>query len=500
VVEAGEIRILVDTGSAALSRTREGRENLGRLASGLPQLNLSPGEIDIVLLTHLHSDHVGVCFGAGGASLLFGSARHIVQRSEWENVHLSLASDLRRIEAGLEPIGEDAEIVLGRSSAPCGGAIPRAHGGRQPTTAAEFGRGSVDVDSRLPHVIPGDRARSERWQRVRLDSRASLASLERRKLKIMESPVGPAAGVQLLVTSPFDDTPLWKGDSAETERCVRFQTSVGGPMEIRRFQMATNVIVDFPLRESVEGILGALRAFEDHVRTEAPDSLDAFESEYTHALLRQLPSDVARRAVLEGSDDEFNVLERACVAYILHLLQWPDGLEEIVLEIDRADALRARLYPAFHRMRSLRDVMGAEAAMPFLKNYIDRRIHELTTPDESLEDVDRYWEEIADPDFQSPTSGVAARFHRGKNAFRIDRCLWADLMKPLGDPQVAFLVCCYGDTAGVEALSPHLAYSCPMTLIEGDPFCDKCIHDTRFVDEIDHPARSFFERLGSKDA
>jgi len=266
-------------------------------------------------------------------------------------------------------------------------------------------------------------------------------------------------------------------------------------METRRFTLAENVRVDFPLREDLGRILSSLEAFRAYVRQEAPEMVEAFEAELLQSFLREVP-ERASRPIVNGGDD---ALARACVAYVLNLLGRNDEDLDAVLEIDRADAVRARLYPAFQRMRVLRDVMGARLGIPFLKTYINRRTYAMTEPDETIENVDRYWNEIADPGFQSPTSGVAVRFHEGKCAFRIDRCLWADVAEPLGDPEISFLACCYGDTAGIEALNPHLAYTCPMTLIGGDPFCDKCLHDRRFVDEVGHPSRAFYEDMGSKE-
>lgn len=139
---------------------------------------------------------------------------------------------------------------------------------------------------------------------------------------------------------------------------------------------------------------------------------------------------------------------------------------------------------------------GADAAIPFLKDYIDTRTRRLTTEDPSLRDLDHWWDELVDPDSQLPTSGIASRFHRGKIAFRIDRCLLHEVMAPLGDPEISFLVCCYGDTANVEAINSNFTYTCPLTLVKGDPYCDKCIHDGRFVDAIEHPGRSFYDGLG----
>ena len=105
LIEASNDLILIDTGSGALAGDRHGRENLGKLFQGLEVLGVAPEDISIVLLTHLHSDHVWGCFGPADDAPVFSSARHVVHRAEWEGMHPSLIDDLKR----LEPFGELAE-------------------------------------------------------------------------------------------------------------------------------------------------------------------------------------------------------------------------------------------------------------------------------------------------------------------------------------------------------------------------------------------------------
>lgn len=82
--------ILVDTGIGDKgdekfnSRYRvEKKESLPR---SLSSLGLSPGDIDIVVCTHLHFDHAGgnTVRENGGLRPAFAKARYIVQRGEWE--------------------------------------------------------------------------------------------------------------------------------------------------------------------------------------------------------------------------------------------------------------------------------------------------------------------------------------------------------------------------------------------------------------------------------
>ena len=75
---------LVDTGLGPWRRPGFPR---GRLDEALKELGVSPDEIDVVLNTHLHIDHVGwnVVEGDDGKPrIFFPNARFLVQKVEWE--------------------------------------------------------------------------------------------------------------------------------------------------------------------------------------------------------------------------------------------------------------------------------------------------------------------------------------------------------------------------------------------------------------------------------
>ena len=79
----GEI-ILVDSGLGPRSRHDWPRGDLGRR---LHDIGVDPGEIGIVLNTHMHGDHVGwntVDDGADRERPFFSNARYVFQRAEWE--------------------------------------------------------------------------------------------------------------------------------------------------------------------------------------------------------------------------------------------------------------------------------------------------------------------------------------------------------------------------------------------------------------------------------
>jgi glyoxylase-like metal-dependent hydrolase (beta-lactamase superfamily II) len=75
--------VLVDSGIGA--KSRPGMPN-GRLPDALAQAGVSFDEIDIVLATHIHVDHVGwhTTLRDGALVPTFPRARHVFNRAEWD--------------------------------------------------------------------------------------------------------------------------------------------------------------------------------------------------------------------------------------------------------------------------------------------------------------------------------------------------------------------------------------------------------------------------------
>ena len=93
VIQSPNMNILVDTGAGA-KRTDSLKDTYGlngnKLLKGLKKLGLTARDIDVVVLTHLHYDHVGGCTKldrSGKAVPTFPKARYMVQKSSWEEAN-----------------------------------------------------------------------------------------------------------------------------------------------------------------------------------------------------------------------------------------------------------------------------------------------------------------------------------------------------------------------------------------------------------------------------
>jgi glyoxylase-like metal-dependent hydrolase (beta-lactamase superfamily II) len=133
--------VLIDAGMGdALSEKHKkiyGIEKPSELERKLSELNLTPEDIDLVILTHLHADHAGGVVKldeSGKKTPRFPNARHIIQIKEWndamspdertsatyltENFKLLKEHDLLELVDGEDEVTEGIKVI------PTGGHTP----------------------------------------------------------------------------------------------------------------------------------------------------------------------------------------------------------------------------------------------------------------------------------------------------------------------------------------------------------------------------------------
>jgi len=77
VIDTGQHRVLVDTGADGMAPTT------GKLVENLQAGGTSPEDIDVVILTHGHPDHIGGNIDSDGKPA-FKNARYVMWKDEWD--------------------------------------------------------------------------------------------------------------------------------------------------------------------------------------------------------------------------------------------------------------------------------------------------------------------------------------------------------------------------------------------------------------------------------
>ena len=91
LLESDGKTVLIETGQGnkdfEQTRRRGWEPDHGKLIDDLARNGVRPGDVDIVINTHLHNDHTGwntVENGEGELAVTFPNARYYIQRGEWE--------------------------------------------------------------------------------------------------------------------------------------------------------------------------------------------------------------------------------------------------------------------------------------------------------------------------------------------------------------------------------------------------------------------------------
>jgi len=112
VIDTGKSKVLVDTGCGP-----DFGPASGKLLANLKAAGLKTSEIDTVVLTHAHSDHVGANVDAEG-KLVFSNATYVIHRAEWDfwmdRLHTEPAnprSMLSTTRRNLPPIKDRVKLV-----------------------------------------------------------------------------------------------------------------------------------------------------------------------------------------------------------------------------------------------------------------------------------------------------------------------------------------------------------------------------------------------------
>ncbi|MHA2251370.1 MAG: L-2-amino-thiazoline-4-carboxylic acid hydrolase [Candidatus Kariarchaeaceae archaeon] len=274
-------------------------------------------------------------------------------------------------------------------------------------------------------------------------------------------------------------------------------------MEIKKVDTYThNKETTIKITENLSRVTSSLSLFLAKLKEIQPDIYDDYSDKFRKRLLSLIGKDCPNfeEMNIPGFNEaisELTELHKLYYVFSFQLLDVPSGYSANTFTVSWYNDDKSFLFPAYIRLFVLCEILGRKDAIAYYQNYVDTVLYERTEANLELNDLDSFWD-AEEGEEDHPSYGLGFRANRGKFGFRVDKCVNYDVLKTLNDPELTHVLCCYGDTALFESRNPNFVYTMQKTLMKGDPYCDKCFHDKRHVDRIEHPSDEFWDSLISK--
>jgi hypothetical protein len=199
--------------------------------------------------------------------------------------------------------------------------------------------------------------------------------------------------------------------------------------------------------------------------------------------------------------DQYPDLCRASLNYFIQLLGLSDKhvweLPEV--NVTMKALVQAWIYPPYYFLETLAETVGRTDAVKLYKRYITHYHIDHPSPNR-----DKFvsLEKMLDKRLSGDTTSsewviVHTMLQDGKYAFKNKNCpTCADTTQEFPDVEFKYLVCCYGDYEKFRAnYGEHIILTMEHTIIEGDAYCSRVLHDTRIDYDLRHPPREFWDNF-----
>ena len=252
-----------------------------------------------------------------------------------------------------------------------------------------------------------------------------------------------------------------------------------------------------------ESILLAIDRFLVFISKHKPNILETYISDLIKIFGAAIPLNYKNHHGFDLSNIEssstflkrYPELIKVSIDLILSLLKTSEDYDWNPNEISilRTDLARTNLLQFYYRAKLLTEVLAYDDAIQILKDYIDKTIEDQEV--EQFEDLDSFFKNQEQTSKEQEDSIWSfMKISNGKYASRTDRCVPYMIMKDFNDPELSYIVACYGDFARAGKFNKNFVLTRTTTLMNG-PFCDTCLHDSRYVEKIEHPPMDFFKKI-----
>jgi len=269
-------------------------------------------------------------------------------------------------------------------------------------------------------------------------------------------------------------------------------------------------LVSIKPAESIDNIL--LERFDyfiGFVATEYPEQITKFIGNLTKKYQGLVEEDYLKSAPkeIQGTYTEYDNFEqypdllRAALNYFVHLLgiRNKSAWETTETEVTMRALVQAWIFPPYYFLESLAEIFGRSEAVKMYKRIITNYHIDHPSPkkDESVNLEEKLEKRLSGDTTSSEWVIVHTMLEEGKYAFKNENCpTCVDASTDLPDIEFKYLVCCYGDYEKFrDSYGDHFILTMEHTLIEGDPYCSRVLHDTRINYDLRHPPKEFWDNF-----
>lgn len=241
-----------------------------------------------------------------------------------------------------------------------------------------------------------------------------------------------------------------------------------------------DLFIDFISKESLDILPELMNRLIDRLSEFEGTSVEDVPFEYTPKNIDAYP-------------EEFKQLRSVS----LSLLKYRDCLQtqkDEKISVRYWDFVSSYLIPAYLLAETIVAIGPRDKALELFKRYVDYRTNLTSKLDESITCVEDFYKGIISEDSATHT-GTLFLTRNGVIGFKTTRCMWVEILKEFGDPELGYAVACHYDFHAAKYINKDFRLTRTRTLMQGDEMCDFCWHDISVDKEMKHPPEEFWQEL-----
>ena len=198
--------------------------------------------------------------------------------------------------------------------------------------------------------------------------------------------------------------------------------------------------------------------------------------------------------------EKFPTLVDQVIWRTLEILDIAKGIVDLNTEDETTNRANIRSYLIFryYNVQSLIDITNRMEGITLYKEFVTDYVKSLAPQNPPIQSLEEFRSEIIQSNKTKPGIGwviLQGEIREGKFPQRKDTCIWKDAIQDIPDLELKYLIACYGDFQGYNNSNPAFRLTMEHTIMEGDPYCSCCLHDTRITNNLLHPSEEFYNSM-----